>query len=178
MFERSHGLSSTQIGTALFWLGVPSVIGTFAGGWCGDRLGARDARWYMWLPAVTTLVSIPFIAFTYLTSDPWRAFWVMAISNTLGSFWLAPTFSLTQGLVGLRMRAVAASIMLFVLNLIGMGLGPWFVGVVSDLLNARTALGLDSLRWSLVIALNFAFVAVYCCVRGARSLRKDLAIAI
>ena len=178
MFERSHGLSSTQIGTALFWLGVPSVIGTFAGGWCGDRLGTRDARWYLWLPAVTTLISMPFIAFCYLTSDPWRAFWVLSIPSALGSFWLAPTFSLTQGLVGLRMRAVAASIMLFVLNIIGMGLGPWFVGVVSDWLNAHTMLGDDSLRWSLVISLNFAFVAIYCCIRGARSLRGDLVGAI
>jgi predicted MFS family arabinose efflux permease len=177
MFERSHLLTSTQIGTALFWLGVPSIISTFAGGWIGDRLGTRDVRWYMWLPAVTTLIAIPIVAYTYLTDDPWRAFWVMAISNTLGSLWLAPTFSLTQGLVGLRMRAVAASIMLFVLNLIGMGLGPWFVGVMSDLLNENTALGLDSLRWALIIALTFAFFAAYCLVRGARSLRNALANA-
>ena len=93
---------------------------------------------------------MPFSVFCYLTSNPWLAFWVMIVPNMLGSYWLAPVFSLTQGLVGLRMRAVAASIMLFVLNLIGMGLGPGFVGVVSDLLHAYTQLGVDSLRWSLV----------------------------
>ncbi|HTK98327.1 MAG TPA: MFS transporter [Pseudomonadales bacterium] len=175
MFERTHGLSSSQIGTALFWLGFASVIGTFAGGWYGDRLGRRDVRWYMWLPALTTLAWLPFQAFCYLTSDPWLAFWVMAIPNVLGSYWLAPVFSLTQGLVGLRMRAVAASIMLFVLNIIGMGLGPGFVGILSDLLDAYTSLGLESLRWSLVISLSFALVAVYCCMRGARSLQEDLA---
>jgi predicted MFS family arabinose efflux permease len=175
MFERTHGWSSTQIGTALFWLGFASVIGTFAGGWFGDRLGRRDVRWYMWLPAMTTLAWLPFQVFAYLTSDPSLAFWVMAIPNVLGSYWLAPVFSLTQGLVGLRMRAVAASIMLFVLNIIGMGLGPGFVGVLSDLLDAHTSLGVDSLRWSLVISLAFAFVAVYCCMRGARTLKDDLA---
>jgi len=175
MFERTHGLSSGQIGTALFWLGVPAVISTFAGGWCGDRMGRRDVRWYLWLPAWTTLLSLPFSAFCYLTSDPWLAFWVMVIPNLLGSCWLAPTFSLTQGLVGLRMRAVAASIVLFVLNIIGMGLGPWFVGALSDLLMAHTALGLDSLRWALVISLAFALIAIYCCIRGARTLKADLA---
>ena len=113
--------------------------------------------------------------FCYLTSDPWLAFWVMIVPNMLGSYWLAPVFSLTQGLVGLRMRAVAASIMLFVLNLIGMGLGPWSVGVVSDLLHAYTSLGADSLRWSLVISQVFAFIAVYCCMRGAHTLPGDLA---
>ena len=175
MFERTHHLSSTQIGTALFWLGFASVAGTFAGGWFGDRMGRRDVRWYMWLPAITTLASVPFSVFCYLTSDPWLAFWVMAIPNMLGSYWLAPVFSLTQGLVGLRMRAVAASIMLFVLNIIGMGLGPWFVGVVSDLLGVFTSLGVDSLRWALVASQVFAFVAVYCCMRGALTLKDDLA---
>jgi predicted MFS family arabinose efflux permease len=175
MFERTHGLSSSEIGTALFWLGVPSVIGTFAGGWYGDRMGRRDVRWYMWLPAWTTLTSVPFSVFCYLTNNPWLAFWVMIVPNMLGSYWLAPVFSLTQGLVGLRMRAVAASIMLFVLNLIGMGLGPWSVGVVSDLLHAYSSLGADSLRWSLVISQVFAFIAVYCCIRGAHTLPGDLA---
>ena len=61
------------------------------------------------------------------------------------------------------------------LNIIGMGLGPGFVGILSDVLNAYTSLGVDSLRWSLVISLGFAFVAVYCCVRGARTLKDDLA---
>jgi MFS family permease len=98
----------------------------------------------------------------------------MVIPNVLGSYWLAPVFSLTQGLVGLRMRAVAASIMLFVLNIIGMGLGPGFVGILSDLLNSYTSLGVESLRWSLVISLSFALIAVYCCMRGARSLKEDL----
>ncbi len=81
MFERTHGLSSSQIGTALFWLGFASVIGTFAGGWYGDRMGRRDVRWYMWLPAWTTLAWLPFQAYCYLTSDPWLAFWVMADSE-------------------------------------------------------------------------------------------------
>jgi len=129
----------------------------------------------MWLPAVTTVAAVPFSVFCYLTSNPWLSFWVMAVPNVLGAYWLAPVFSLTQGLVGLRMRAVAASIMLFILNLIGMGLGPWFVGLVSDALTAHTALGADALRWSLVISQVFAFVATYCCMRGARTLKDDLA---
>jgi len=61
------------------------------------------------------------------------------------------------------------------LNIIGMGLGPWFVGVVSDLLGVFTSLGVDSLRWSLVASQVFAFVAVYCCMRGALTLKDDLA---
>jgi predicted MFS family arabinose efflux permease len=175
MFERVHALSSADIGTALFWLGIPGAVGTFLGGWYADRLARRDVRWYMWLPAWTTLASIPISVFCYLTSDPWLAFWMMIVPNALGSYWYAPAFSLTQGLVGPRMRAVAASIMLFVLNLIGLGLGPWFTGVLSDVLDAHTSLGVESLRWSLVISQAFAFVAVFCCWRGGHTLKDDLA---
>src|SRR4030095_6726694 len=101
VFERSHGLSSTDIGIALFWLGVPSIAGTFLGGWICDRLSHRDVRWYVLMPAWVTLATVPFSAFSYLTSDPWVAFWVLVIPNLLGGVYLAPTFSLTQGLVGL-----------------------------------------------------------------------------
>jgi len=175
MFVRSHGLSSTDIGIALFWLGVPAIAGTFLGGWISDLLSRRDVRWYVLMPAWVTLATVPFSAFAYLTSDPWLAFWVLAIPNLLGGVWLAPTFSLTQGLVGLRMRAVAASIVLFVLNIIGMGFGPQYVGIMSDVLYRFTGLGVDSLRWSLVSSLLFCFVATFCYVRAAHSLKSDLA---
>ncbi len=175
MFERSHGLSSTDIGIALFWLGVPSVAGTFLGGWLGDVFARRDVRAYVWLPAWITLAGVPFSAYAYLGGNPTWAFIALILPNLFGGFWLAPTFSLTQGLVGLRMRAVAASIVLFVLNIIGLGFGPQFIGIVADLLNAFTGLGLESLRWALVISLGFSFVATFCYVRSARTLKADLA---
>jgi len=72
----------------------------------------------------------------------------------------------------LRMRAVASAILLFMLNIIGMGLGPYLVGVFSDLLNPST--GIDSLRYALCIAvLVNAWAATHYFI-GARSLRHDL----
>jgi hypothetical protein len=80
---------------------------------------------------------------------------------------------MTQGLVTLRMRAVAAAILLFVLNLIGMGLGPTLVGVLSDVLMPAT--GEDSIRYALCasVILN-AWSAVHFLI-GARTLAQDLA---
>jgi len=174
-FERMHGLTTTEIGTALFWLGIPGAISTFAGGWFGDLLGKRDVRWYVWLTAIVVVAAAPFSVFGYLWHDPWIVFWVWVIPSLLGSFWLAPAFALTQGLVGLRMRAVAASVMLFVLNIIGLGFGPWFVGFASDVLNATTTLGVASLRWALVICNGFSLIACYCYLRAGRTLKADLA---
>ena len=177
MFNRSHGLSTADMGTALFYLGFASIAGTLLGGWLGDRYGARDARMYMWIPGVATLVALPFSLFTYLYADPTIALWVLSVPYVLGAYWLAPTFSMTQGLVGLRMRALASGILLFVLNIIGMGIGPQFTGILSDIFQATTDFGADSLRWALVVSLVFNLFAGVLYWFAARTLREDLALA-
>ena len=173
LFQRVHGFSTGEIGTALFWLGIPGVLGTFLGGWLGDRMARRDLRWYVWLPGLATLVSVPFAFYVYTHPDPWFALWVYAFPVFLGSYYLGPTFSLTQGLVGLRMRALAASILLFILNIIGLGLGPQFVGILSDLLAG--SYGNESLRIALVAVLAFNVLSTGFYLLASRTLKDDLA---
>jgi len=74
----------------------------------------------------------------------------------VGNFYQATTFSQTQGLVTLRMRSVAAAVLLFIINIVGLGAGPQAVGVVSDLLHDQY--GQESLRYSLLI---FSFVNIW-----------------
>jgi MFS family permease len=175
MFNRSHGLGTGAMGTALFWLGFASIAGTLLGGYIGDKLGAKDPRWYVWLPGLATLISIPFSAFGYLYGEPYVALWVMSVHYFLSAYYLGPTFSMTQGMVGLRMRALAASISLFILNIIGLGLGPQFTGILSDLLHAFTDLGADSLRWALVFSLVFNLLSTGLYLTAGRTLKQDLA---
>ena len=175
MFMRSHGLTTGQMGTALFYLGFASIAGTLMGGYLGDRLGAKDQRWYLWLPGLAIFASLPFSLYAYTGDVPYTALWVLALPYLLGAYYLGPTFSLTQGLVGLRMRALAASILLFILNIIGLGLGPQFTGMVSDLLTATTELGPDSLRWALVISLTFNLVSAWLYLVAGKTIRADLA---
>ncbi len=177
MFSRSHGISTGEMGTALFYLGFASIAGTLLGGWLGDRYGARDARWYMWIPGIATLAALPFSLFAYVWDEPTVALWGLVIPYLLGAYWLAPTFSMTQGLVGLRMRALASGILLFVINIFGMGIGPQFTGILSDVFQATTDLGADSLRWALVVSLIFNLFAAVLYWFAARTLREDLAVA-
>ena len=175
MFNRSHDFSSGAMGTALFWLGFAGIAGTFLGGWLCDKAGGKDARWYMWIPGIASLISLPLFLVVYLGPEPYVALWVFAIPYALSSIWLAPTFSMTQGLVGIRMRALASGVLLFIINIIGMGLGPQFTGVLSDVFNATTNLGEHSLRWALVVSLFFMLVAGVLYWFAARTLREDLA---
>ena len=80
----------------------------------------------------------------------------LIIPVLLGNFYQATTFSQTQGLVSLRMRSVAAAVLLFILNIIGLGAGPQAVGILSDVL--EPTYGQESLRYSLLV---FSFVNVW-----------------
>lgn len=147
--SRTYGMSSGEIGTWLgLILGIPGGIGIVMGGWLADRFGARDTRWYLWIVSVALLLSVPFNLGIYLAPTENLALLFMLVPVMLGNFYQATTFSQTQGLVELRMRAVAAAVLLFIINIIGLGLGPQMVGVVSDLL--KPEYGDDSMRYALM----------------------------
>ncbi|MEM7077594.1 MAG: hypothetical protein AAF513_03095 [Pseudomonadota bacterium] len=99
---------------------------------------------------------------------------MFSIPYFLGAYYLGPTFSLTQGLVGLRMRALASSILLFILNIIGLGLGPHFTGIISDVLNVSTELGAESLRWALVISLIFNVISAILYLMASKTINADM----
>mgnify|MGYP001815804672 CR=1 FL=1 len=154
---RSHGLDTGDAGTYLgLILGIPGGIGIAAGGWFADRFGAKDVRWYLWVVSVALLLGVPFSFGIYLADTAMLALLFLILPVALGNFYQATTFSQTQGLVSLRMRAVAAAVLLFILNIIGLGAGPQAVGIVSDLLHDR--FGQESLRYSLFI---FSFVNIW-----------------
>jgi len=83
---------------------------------------------------------------------------------------------MAHGLVGLRMRATASAILFLILNIIGLGLGPWSVGLLSDFL--EPSFGIESLRYAMMfltpIAMFWSATHFYL---ASRSLREDLAAA-
>ncbi len=171
---RSHEMPITDVG---FWLALISgigAIGTFAGGYLGDRISASldDRRWYLWVAGIATLVMVPFQFAAYLYPGLWVVIPSLFVISILGGMYLGPSFAMTQGLVTLRMRAVASAILLFMLNIIGMGLGPYFIGIASDLL--APAFEIDSLRYALCLAVLANLWAAIHYFFGARTLREDL----
>lgn len=153
---RSHEMSGGEIGTALaFIIGIAGGFGTFAGGLLVDRLSKGDARWNVWLPAGAILLGTPFAIGFYLAGTAffpiptWAglALWVLPVAAS--ALYLGPALSVTQGLAPLKMRAMASAILLFIINIIGLGLGPLVVGILADLFTPVA--GAEALRWALVI---------------------------
>jgi len=173
-FMRSHEMSSGEAGTVLASIALVGTIGTFSGGFLGDKLSVakNDRRWYLLLPAIVTLGMIPFQFASYLGPNLWivlPSFYIMMI---LASIYFGPTYAMAQALAPMKMRARATSIVLFMQTLIGLGLGPYFVGKISDHLAATK--GPDSLAWGLVIVGLVNIWAAWHFYRGSKTLTEDL----
>jgi MFS family permease len=130
---RVHAMPWSDIGTSPGWvIGIGGTLGALVGGRLADHMGRRDASWYMRLPALQSLLAVPFVAGFTLMPQPSDSLACFIPFYTLSAMYVGPMFAMVQGLVELRMRATAAAIMLFVTNMVGLGLGPLLVGLLND----------------------------------------------
>lgn len=173
---RTHhmGLVERSMALALI-IGLGGAIGNFAIGWAADRFGRRDARWKVWILAMGVIAVQPIGVAAFLAEDGWTTLALFFPSAMAGSIYLGPCGALVPALVGLRMRATAIAINQFLLNFIGLGIGPWALGLGSDLL--QPTFGDQSLRWALIGASFVSYWAAYHYWRAGRTLRADLETA-
>jgi predicted MFS family arabinose efflux permease len=173
---RSFDMSTGTIGTALaLIIGISGGLGTYFGGVLADRLSQRDVRWNMWLIAICVAAAFPFSFGVFLAPSGTIALAAFVIPAAVGALYLGPSLAMVQGLVSLRMRTVASAILLFIINIIGLGLGPQAVGVISDLL--APSYGVESLRYALLISGFVNLWAAFHFYRAGLTLREDLARA-
>ncbi len=172
-FIRSHGLSTTEAGLSMaVVLGLAGVFGTWLGGKLADKFGARDKRHILTFPACGMALAAPILFLGYFVED-WRvAAALLVVPYILNSAYYGPAYGCVQGLVQPRARAVAASIMLFGQNLIGLGLGPFLFGVLSDALQPLA--GQESVRWVLYGAAWLGLIPAFFFWRASLRLNAEL----
>ena len=172
-YIRYHDLSTGEAGTAIsIIVGVLGGLGAVAGGAICARLSRRDLGWNGWLPGLAILISVPLLIAMLLTDNTWLALSLFVLPGILSSVYAGPTWAIIQELVPPGRRAVAASVYMLIYNLIGLGLGPLAVGVISDLY--IPTLGHESLRWAMVSVLLVSLGGVAAYFRAARSVTGDL----
>jgi predicted MFS family arabinose efflux permease len=173
--RRVHDMSGAEAG---FWVGLVNAA-AFAGGiLCAvlaDRLGRRDLRWYLWLPGIASLLALPLTIAFPLWNDARTAIFLLAPWSFLTGSIQGPIYATVQSIAPPEMRALAAAILLFVMSLIGLGLGPTLVGVASDAFSER--FGDEAIRHALLLVAPAQLIGAALCAVAARSLRGDVAHA-
>jgi predicted MFS family arabinose efflux permease len=170
---RSHALQPASIGLAMaLTVGLGGAIATASSGLITDRLNTRDIRWSVWVPMLAVLIAVLPAPIAYLTNNPTIAIAAAVLPLASSVVFIGPIIALTQRLVQPEMRATAVSLLILTDNLVGLGIGPQFVGTLSDWL--RPGLGEDSLRWALLAGTGGYVISAFCFWRSARYLRNDL----
>jgi MFS family permease len=169
---RSFGLHLVTTGQFLASLLLTGgVAGVFAGGWLADRFGKSDRRWYARLPALAWLITAPSFALAFMCHNLVLVWSLLLVANGLNILWLGPVTNAVQHLAPQRMRASASASFLLINNLIGLGVGPLLIGVVSDHLKGRY--GVESLRYAAMGSTAFYLVAGGLALCAARTIRRD-----
>ena len=173
---RAHDMAIADIGWRLALItGLGGAIAIAVSGWVTDRLADRSQTWYARFPAITIGLTLPLVPLTFLTADTGTMFLAYIPYEMLGATWLGASLAVAHSIVDLRQRAVASAVLFFLINLIGLGLGPLIIGTLSDLLRPTQG-DADGLRYAII---GTALVAKSWCVvhfiLAARALRRDLA---
>ncbi|MEZ5957836.1 MAG: MFS transporter [Hyphomonadaceae bacterium] len=170
--QRSYDFTLQQ--AAFFYsaiLLIGGVIGVWLGGMLGDKLGAKQRAMFALVPAGAWILAAPCYALGLLSPSPTVAFFLFLAPTALGLVWLGPVIAAVQHLAPAHMRTTASASFLFINNLIGIGLGTYLLGVISDALVARFAE--ESLRYSMLTGTGFYVVAAILYLIAARNLKRD-----
>jgi MFS family permease len=166
---RIHGMTPAARGAALgLALGIGGGIGSFAGGALTDHFGKRDQRWYLKIPAFAILLSILFAAGALFLQDNTLSVICFGCTAALQSMYLGPSLAVAHSLVPASMRALTSAVLFLALNFIGLGFGPWVVGLISDQLTP--ALGTQSLRYAMSIILVVSVISSILFFKTAKTL--------
>jgi MFS family permease len=173
---RQHGMGTAELGV---WLGlisgVSGVAGTLFGGYVASRFFADNERAQMRLSALAVATILPwFVAFLML---PQKHHALMALIPLMVVFviFLGPTYALLHRLVADDMRATIMAAVMLLANLVGMGIGPQLVGILSDAL--RPGFGDDSLRYAMLTLSVVALGSAWSFWRAGLTIRDDLRAA-
>jgi predicted MFS family arabinose efflux permease len=146
--------SSGETGTFLaLSIGLGGGVGTFLGGYIADKLASRNEGWRAWIVCFAVLIYIPASILSFSALDSTSAMYWFLGPAIFGSFHVGIIFAVLQSEAPVEMRSVVAAINLFILNIIGMGLGPLMVGIVSDYM--EPSVGIDGLRYGLLATTIF-----------------------
>ena len=124
-------------------LGLMAALGVFLSGYLADRLARRYPTALSWMPALGMGVSVPLYWIGYLSPTIPMMIPPLMAAATLHYFYLGAMYAVATGVADSRTRATSVALTLFVVNLIGIGLGPTVIGFLSTFIKSAMLGGSD-----------------------------------
>ena len=188
-YIRNHGMEASEIGLLI---GILTIVGSFlgvvGGGYLGDKLRVKyvNAKLYL-IIAACFLTAITCLGFIYTSNTNLSLFWNF-LYHLVSASYLGCAASTVTDLVLPRMRGMAAAFFILTLSMIGLALGPYTVGQLSDVFFAQGMASGDGLRLSMalvlvVLIIPVIFISIACfnlkqeednLLNKARSLGEDI----
>ena len=150
---------------------IGGVAGMMLGGFLADRLGQKSKRYYPLIPAIAFLISAPLYVLGVITTDPAIAFFIFLAPQALGLVWLGPVITAVQHLGPANSRTMISALFLLINNLIGIAVGTWFFGAMSDYL--KPTFGDDSIKYAFIFGLGFYVIAALLLFLASFRIKKD-----
>ena len=174
MREKGMTLEEVAVWYAIL-VGLGIGAGVFVSGWLLDRMAPKSQKAYAILPAVALCFAAPlFAAFVWAPDWP-LALVFLALPTALNYFYLSPAVALVQAKVEPAQRTLAGAILLLIMNLIGLGFGPTYLGAMSDMFSAQ---GHDNpLQLAFYTLVPFYALAVFMFVLLMRALGREEKLA-
>ncbi len=155
--------------------GTAGAVSAYLGGQIADKYAKTDLRGYVVVPAFASLLAVPIYILAVSVPSASVALWILVINGLLGSLWYGPVYAIGQSIVPPHMRATTSAILLFTINLIGLGLGPLAVGILSDVMANGFGLGsAEGVRWALMISTCFGIVAFILFWIARKTIREEM----
>jgi predicted MFS family arabinose efflux permease len=170
MREKGMTLNEVAVYYALV-VGIAIMAGMYVSGRLVDRFVPRTKAAYALVPAFAMLAVIPFFL-----GFIWAPTWPVALLFLIGPmffnyFYLSPAVALVQEAVRPDQRVLSGALLLLVMNLIGLGLGPTYLGAASDYFRASNPQ--HSLQIGFYTLTPFYLLAAVLFFALARVLRRE-----
>jgi predicted MFS family arabinose efflux permease len=171
--QRIHELSPAQYSLPLgAAIGIGGGLGAMLGGMITARAAARDPRAFLSLPAMTMVIFAAAMLLAVWTPSLQVVYMSIGVAAFAQFYLMGPFFAVVQRLAPLHGRAVATAFFFFILATIGIGVGPFYVGAMSDLFRGSHGEA-EGLRLALmtlpVISLAAGGIAFF----GRNAIRQD-----
>ncbi|KCZ92139.1 major facilitator family transporter [Hyphomonas johnsonii MHS-2] len=156
--------------------GAGGAIGAIVGGQLGNRLGSIDARWLVFISAIGSALCAAGYFAMFSVPDVRASLCIFFIAGFFSNLWAGPGTLALQRLAEAPTRATALAINLFVSSAIGLGLGPFLIGILSDHFAAIQGEA-DGLRTALLCAPLAGLLSAACYFAASIGLRRQISLA-